>query len=376
MGASSFAEGLEGVVAAQSSICTVDGQAGRLIYQGYDISDLAADSTFEEVTYLLLFGELPTTGQLDGLASELTAARAVPAPVMSLLRGLPREADSMDVLRTAVSTLGLYDPDAADNSRDANVRKAVRLTAQMATLVAAWRRLQQNLEPIDPDPSLSHARNFLYMLHGQVPSDEVAHVFDVALILQADHELNASTFAARVTAATLSDIHSAITSAVGTLKGPLHGGANEDVMRMLLKIDRPERVEQYIAAELAAKRRIPGFGHRVYRTWDPRALILRDLMCELEQSLSQPKWCALARMVAETVWNAKRLYPNVDFYSAPLYYTLDIPTEQYTPVFAVSRVSGWVAHVLEQFSNNRLIRPRAEYTGPMDLEYTPIEQRG
>ena len=372
----SFTEGLEGVVAAQSSICYVDGQAGRLLYRGIDINDLAAWSTFEEVAYLLWFGDLPTQGQLEQLKGELAASRILPEGAENLLRRIPRDADPMDALRTLVSSLGLYDAEAGDGSRGANVRKAIRLTGQIATLVAAYHRLQQGQEPIPPDPSLSHAASFLHMVTGKVPGPELAHIFDVALILHADHELNASTFAARVTAATLSDFYSAITSAIGTLKGPLHGGANEAVMRMLLDIGTPDQVGLYIAGELAARRRIPGFGHRVYRTWDPRAVILRNLTCDLEASTGELKWCSMSRQVADAVWEAKHLYPNVDFYSAPLYYTLGIPIELYTPVFAVSRVIGWAAHVLEQYANNRLIRPRAEYLGPEKAEYVPMARRG
>jgi citrate synthase len=372
----SFTEGLEGVVAAQSSICTVDGQAGRLIYYGYDIQDLAANSTFEEVTYLLWFGDLPTRPYLEKFRTELAESRKLSAPAVDLLRRMPRGANTMDVLRTMVSALGLYDPEANDPSREANVRKALRLTGETATLVAALHRIQQGLEPIPSNPELAHAADFLYMLTGVVPRESHAKVFDVALILHADHELNASTFAARVTAATLSDFYSSITSAVGTLKGPLHGGANEAVMKMLLAIERPEAVEKYVAAELDAKRRIPGFGHRVYRTWDPRALVLQALVCDLESTTGgEAKWCLLAQKVAETVFAAKKLYPNVDFYSAPLYFTLGIPIELYTPVFAVSRISGWAAHVLEQYAHNRLIRPRAEYTGPENARYLPIDRR-
>lgn len=375
MSAQSFTEGLEGVVATQSGVCYVDGQAGRLVYRGYDISDLATSSTFEEVTYLLWFGQLPTMSQLATLTTDLANSRALPSEIVDLLHRLPRDANNMDVLRTAVSALGLYDPEANDPSPAANARKAVRLTSQIATLVTAYYRIQQGQEPIAPDPSLTHAASFLHMLLGKAPSLEMARILDIALILHADHELNASTFAARVTAATLSDFYSTATSAIGTLKGPLHGGANEAVMKMLLEVDQPERIEAYVSGEFAAKRRIPGFGHRVYKTWDPRALILRDLMCDLELRVEQPKWCTLARLVTEAVWQGKRLYPNVDFYSAPLYFTLGIPIELYTPVFAVSRMSGWAAHVLEQYSNNRLIRPRAEYTGGMDSEYVPIDQR-
>ena len=375
MAETSFTEGLEGVVAAQSAICLVDGQAGRLVYRGYDIGDLARWSNFEETTYLLWTGSLPTTAQLDELRASLAANRALPSPIMEFLRTVPPGASNMDVLRTAVSLMGVYDPEADLNTDSANRNKALRLTAQTSTLVAAMGRIAQRKEIIDPDPKLGHAANFLYMLTGSRPSDALSRVFDAALILHADHELNASTFAGRVIAATVSDMHSAMTGAIGALKGPLHGGANEGVMRMLIKIDGPDKAKPYIEGELAAKRRIPGFGHRVYRTWDPRALVLRDMMCDLEAASGDTKWCNLARIVAETVWESKHLYPNVDFYSAPLYFVLGIPIELYTPVFAVSRMSGWTAHALEQYTNNRLIRPRAEYTGDINLEYVPIVQR-
>lgn len=376
MTASSFAQGLEGIIAAQSGICYVDGQAGRLVYRGYDVSDLGNWSNFEEVTYLIWFGQLPSQAQLDEFSSQLAAVRQLPGEIIDLLRALPKNANNMDILRTAVSALGLYDPEANDPSRQANVRKAMRLTSQIASLVTAYHHIQNDRDPIEPDAKLSHAANFLYMMDGKSPRADTAHVFDVALILHADHELNASTFSARVTAATLTDMYSAMAAAVGTLKGPLHGGANEAVMKMLIEVDRPERIAPFIKGELDAKRRIAGFGHRVYRTWDPRAIILRDLMCELENTNENPKWCTLSRLVSETVWNEKQLYPNVDFYSAPLYYTLGIPIDLYTPVFAVSRIAGWAGHVLEQYANNRLIRPRAEYTGSLDAQYVPIEQRG
>jgi citrate synthase len=375
MPGTAFTEGLEGIVAAQSAICLVDGQAGRLVYRGYDIGDLARWSTFEETTYLLWTGRLPIRSELNQLSAALVANRGLPTPVLDFLRSTPPGSSYMDVLRTAVSLLGIYDPETDANTQSANQNKALRLTAQVSTLVAAAARIAERKPVVEPDPALSHAANLLYMLTGSRPSEALTRIFDAALILHADHELNASTFAGRVIAATLSDMHSAMVGAICALKGPLHGGANEAVMKMLIKVGGPEQAKSYIDGELAARRRIPGFGHRVYRTWDPRALVLRDMMCDLEAAAGDRRWCNLARIVAETVWESKHLYPNVDFYSAPLYYVLGIPIEVYTPVFAVSRMAGWTAHALEQYANNRLIRPRAEYAGDLNVEYVPIDQR-
>jgi citrate synthase len=369
-------EGLEGVVAGTSRICFLDGREGRLLYQGYDIHDLAAHSTFEEVAYLLWHGDLPTASQLDALNRELRAARALPEAVLALLRTFPRDALPMDILRTAVSALGVYDPEARDNSQPANVRKAVRLTAQMATIVAAIERLRTGKPVVAPDPALNHAANFLSMLWGKPPDTTSAQAMDIVLILHADHELNASTFAARVTAATLADMHSAITSAIGALKGPLHGGANEQVMRMLLAIGDPVKAVPAVAQMLAAKKKIPGFGHRVYKTEDPRATHLRRMSEELGRQHGDRTWFEISRTIEKYMLEQKHLYANVDFYSATVYYTLGIPLDLFTPVFAVSRISGWTAHVLEQLADNRLIRPRAEYVGPRNRVYAPIEKRG
>jgi citrate synthase len=368
-------EGLEGVVAATSRICFVDGIEGRLLYQGYDIHDLAARSSFEEVAFLLWHGDLPTQSQLDTLNRDLIAARALPAQVESLIRELPKQSLPMDVLRTAVSALGIYDPDSQDNSQPANVRKAVRLTAQTATIVAAIERLRSGKPPIAPNPALGHAANFLYMVWGRKPDETSVRTMDIALILHADHEFNASTFSARVTAATLTDMHSAITSAIGTLKGPLHGGANEAVMKLLLQIDEPSRAVPTIKEMLAAKKKVPGFGHRVYKTEDPRATHLRRMSEELGRRVGQLTWFEISREIETYMLQEKHLHCNVDFYSASCYYTLGIPIDLFTPVFAVSRISGWTAHVLEQMADNRLIRPRAEYTGPRNRVYVPIDKR-
>jgi 2-methylcitrate synthase len=370
--------GLEDIVATSSAICYLDGDQGVLAYCGYDIHDLAEHATFEEVCFLLWNGRLPTRAELGDLHSALAAARPLPERVLRLLRSLP-PANGMDVLRTATSALAHSDPDADDNSQAANTRKAVRLTAQLASLVATFGWMQARGAPIQPDPALGHAANFLYMLTGERPNATAVRAFDIALTLHADHELNASTFAARVTAATLSDIHSAIVSGIGTLKGPLHGGANADVMRMLLELGEDasaERIESTIRAKLARKEKIPGFGHRVYHTEDPRATHLRRMSKELGQRAGNLRWYEMSQRIEALVKAEKKLNPNVDFYSASTYYMLGIPIDLFTPIFAVSRVSGWTAHVLEQYANNRLIRPRAEYIGPTYPQtFVPLERR-
>lgn len=369
-------EGLEGVVAGVSSICLVDGTHGRLIYRGYNASELAEQSTFEEVAYLLWHGDLPTRNALDALGAELLGAGALPAPVMDSLRRIPAGAHPMAMLRTMTSVLGHFDPDAADNSPAANVRKAVRLTAQIAALVAGFHRLRRGAAPMAPQAGLGHAGNYLYMLHGKAPDPEVARALDAVLILHADHEFNASTFSARVTAATLSDLHSAIVSAIGTLKGPLHGGANEEVMRLLERIGSVDRVEPVISEMLAAKRKVPGFGHRVYRTEDPRAKILRPLSQRLGERARDSLWYQLTRRVEEITTFQRKIFANVDLYSASVYRAMGIPMDLYTATFAVSRISGWTAHVLEQYADNRLIRPLSEYVGPTSRAFVPIDARG
>jgi citrate synthase len=358
--------GLEDVVAATSSICYLDGDRGVLAYYGYDIHDLARGATFEEVCYLLWHGRLPQRAELGDLQSQLVAGRQLEEPILRLMKQLPAS-DGMDSLRTLTSALGQYDRDAADSSPQANYRKAVRLTAQIASLVATYGRMQQGSGPIQPDPGLGHAANFLYMLTGNRPSALSTRAFDIALVLHADHELNASTFAARVAAATLTDLHSAIVGAIGTLKGPLHGGANADVMRLLIEIGQdatPERIDDAIRSKLARKMKVPGFGHRVYRTEDPRATHLRRMSKELGERAGNTRWFEMSQRIEQLVTGEKKLYPNVDFYSASTYYTLGIPIDLFTPIFAVSRVSGWTAHCLEQYANNRLIRPRTDYIGP------------
>ena len=370
--------GLEDTVATSSAICYLDGDRGVLAYCGYDIHDLAEKASFEEVCYLLWHRRLPTRAELGDLQSQLTAARPLPEPILRLMRALPG-GDSMDLLRTLTSALGHYDPDASDHSPQANYRKAVRLTSQISSIVATMGRVQAGGGPIQPDPVLGHAANFLYMLTGERPSGLATRAFDVALVLHADHELNASTFAARVAAATLTDIHSTIVAAIGTLKGPLHGGANADVMRLLLEIGPSaplEKAEEVVRAKLARKEKIPGFGHRVYHTEDPRATHLRQMSRDLGQRAGQPIWYDMSQRIEALVKSEKKLNPNVDFYSASTYYALGIPIDLFTPIFAVSRVSGWTAHVLEQYANNRLIRPRAEYIGPdYPQRYVPLDNR-
>lgn len=380
MTSDSFAKGLEGIIAAQSSICTVDGLAGRLIYRGIEIRELARHSTFEEVCYLLWFGKLPTREQLEDLKGRMAAERALPDEVISIIHRFPKASSPMHALRSVISALAMWDPEAEDMSPEANARKAIRLTAQTATIVAAHHRIRSGLEAIPPDRELGHAANFLYMLNGKVPDDDTARVLDVALILHADHELNASTFAGRVAASTLSDIYSAVTAAISALKGPLHGGANEEVMKMLLRIGSVDRVEAFVDAALAAHQKIPGFGHRVYKNWDPRALVLRDLAKKVETGTTGVRWTEVASRVAEVLltergFAEKKLFPNVDFYSGAVYYTMGIPVDLFTPVFAISRMSGWTAHILEQYADNRLMRPRADYVGPVDVSYVPIAER-
>ncbi|HZQ18480.1 MAG TPA: citrate synthase [Terriglobales bacterium] len=370
-------KGLEGVVATTSKICYIDGEQGVLAYRGIDIHELADNSTFEETCYLLWNGSLPTRKQLKELHDHLAAERQLPSGVMDILRTLPKAAMPMDVLRTAVSALGLYDPEETRNDHDANVSKAIRLTSQIAMIVAAYARLRKGKNVVNPDPALSHAANFLLLLNGQPPSKTAERALDIALILHADHELNASTFAARVTAATLSDMHSAITSAIGALKGPLHGGANEAVFHILEQIDsRGMDPVEYIRGLLAQKKKISGFGHRVYHTEDPRATHLRKMSEDLCKSSGQPKWFEMSKKIEQFIKSEKGLNANVDFYSASTYHVLGIDVDLFTPIFAVSRISGWSAHVIEQLDDNRLIRPRAEYVGPAyPQRWVPLEQR-
>jgi citrate synthase len=367
--------GLEGIIAGESEICYIDGYLGILSYRGYNIHTLADNAIFEEVVFLLWNGWLPKQQELDSLRSALVAARPLPAGVVDFLKGVP-DANPMDVLRTAVSMLSLYDAEAQDMSAEANHRKAVRLMSQTATIVTTYNSLRKGQPAIEGDPTLGFAANFLYTLTGKRPDDVMERAFDVALTLHADHELNASTFAARVTAATLSDIYSSVTSGIGALKGPLHGGANQDVIKWLLGLGDEDAAVASVQNTLARKVKIPGFGHRVYRTDDPRATHLRVLSEELGRRTGHEKLYRLSKRMEETVKAVKGLNPNVDFYSASAYYSLGIPIDLYTPIFAVSRMSGWTAHVLEQYHNNRLIRPRAEYKGNPDGQtWIPMANR-
>jgi citrate synthase len=368
--------GLRGVVAAQSSIGDVDGENGVLIYQGYDIHDLAQHSTFEEIIFLLWHGRLPKREELDQLKKNLAANYEVPTETIALMKQFPKDADPMDALRTAVSTLDFYDKDGHDTSlREVCLQTATKLTAQLPTIVAAWERIRNGQEPIKPKPDQNIATNFLYMMKGEMPTEEDAHLFDVCLILHADHELNASTFTTRVVAGTLADMYGAVTAGIAALSGPLHGGANTNVMKMLLEIGDIGNVDNYIADALAAKKKIMGIGHAVYKTEDPRATHLRRFSKQISERTGNTKWFEMSQKIEEIMKREKGMNPNVDFYSASTYYMMGIPLDQYTPIFAISRISGWTGHILEQYDNNKLIRPRAEYIGPRDLKYVPIDER-
>ncbi len=370
--------GLEEVIAGESAICFLDGDKGVLAYQGFDIHDLANNATFEETCYLLWHGRLPNRAELGDLKTQLAQARDLPEPIIRLMRQLP-PVGGMDALRTLTSALAHYDKDADDKTPQGRYATAVRLTGQISSIVATWGRMAKGGGLIAPDPALSHAANFLYMLTGQRPTALATHAFDIALVLHADHELNASTFVGRVAAATLTDLYSATVGAIGALKGPLHGGANADVMRLLIEIGQdasPEKIDEAVRGKLARKVKIPGFGHRVYRTEDPRATHLRRMSKELGEKAGNTRWFEMSRRIETLVTGEKKLYPNVDFYSASTYYTLGIDIDLFTPIFAVSRISGWTAHCLEQYANNRLIRPRTDYIGPTyPQRVVPLDQR-
>lgn len=369
------AEGLRGVHVSDSSVSLVDGVNGRLVYRGYDVPDLAQNSTFEETAYLLYFGELPTKRQLRDFTKALAAERKLPPPVLRLLRSLPHDAAPMDVLRSAVSLLGVIDPDANDASPAARDRMHVRLVSRVATIVAAWHRISTDQPLIPPKRTGSHSENFLRMFQGTDPDEFWTHAMDVALILHADHEFNASTFTARVTASTLSDPYSAITSALGALKGPLHGGANRAVMQHLEEIGEVARVERWVADRLGKHEKVMGFGHAVYRTMDPRATVLKKLSEDSGKRANEEKWFKISARLQEVVHQQKGLYPNVDFYSASLYRAMAIPGNFFPPIFAVSRIAGWMSHVKEQLENNKLIRPLSDYQGPALRAYVPIAKR-
>jgi len=369
------AAGLRGVVAATTSIGDVNGEKGELIYQGINIHDLARYSTFEEVVFLLWNGRLPKRAELDDLKRNIAANYELQPELLALMREFPRDAEPMDTLRTAISALAFYDKNAKDISREAAIRTATRLVGQFPTIVATLARLRLGQEPVAPKPDLNIATNFLYMLKDKMPSEQDAHIFDVGLILQADHELNASTFTSRVVAGTLADMYGAVTAAIAALSGPLHGGANTNVMKMLLEIGEMENVEPYVKNALAQKKKIMGIGHAVYKTEDPRATNFRRFSKEMAEAKGEAKWYEMSLRIEEIMLREKGMYPNVDFFSASTFYMMGIPLEQYTPIFAVSRISGWTGHILEQYANNKLIRPRAEYVGPRNVPYTPIDER-
>jgi citrate synthase len=368
-------KGLEGVVAATTRLCDLDGVNGRLAYHGYDIEDLARHASFEEVAWLLWHGELPRSAELEGLRRELAAAAALPPALLKLLKLLPATMHPMRVLQTAVALLGGLDPEAEDGSAEAARRKAVRLTAQVASLTAAFHRVRQGQRPVSPRPGLPHGANFLYMLTKKRPRAVQVRAFDAALVLYAEHELNASTFTARVVASTLSDMHSAVSSAVGALKGPLHGGAGEAVMRVLQEIGAPDGAAAFATRALLDRRRLMGFGHRVYKSGDPRAKILKSLAARACRQSGQAVYYETAVKLHEAVQQEKGLLPNVDFYSAPLFAALGIPVDLFVPVIAVSRVAGWTAHLLEQYADNRLIRPRADYVGYVRRPFRALADR-
>ena len=370
-------EGLEGVVVGNSGICVIDGHAGSLRYRGIDISDLAEHSTFEETVYLLWHDELPSQTQLEAFKAQLASLRELDDNIWHMLSALPSGLQPMEALRSVVSVLGSSDPDRLDNTREANARRAMRLVAKMPTILAYYYRHHMlGKGRVHPDPALGHAANFLYMLRGERPTPLQERAMDLALVLMAEHEMNASTFAARVTASTLSDMYSAISSAIGTLKGPLHGGANQRAMEMLMDIGEITQVEPYIDAALSAKQRIMGFGHRIYKVIDPRAIHLRDMLEDLCLESGDLQWHRLAEEVAQVVSTKKDgLHPNVDFFAAPLMFVMGVPVDLFTPIFAISRTAGWTAHVMEQYQHNRLLRPVSNYIGQVDRNYTHISQR-
>lgn len=370
-----MAKGLAGVVASDTALSFIDGERGVLAYRGYDIHDLAREGSFAETVYLLWNDRLPTRDELDEFEARLASERALDPSLVDAIRRAPTDVPAMAVLRTGVSAAGLHDPDAEDGSPEANRRKAARLVAKIPTIIAAFQRLRNGQEPLDPREDLSHAANFLYMVRGEEPSETAERALDRTLLLYLDHGFNASTFTCRVIASTLSDMHSAITGGVGALKGDLHGGANARAMEMLLEIGEEENVVPYLDDALERKQKIMGFGHRVYRVEDPRATHLRRMSEELTRTRGMEKWYRISRRLEEEMTGRKGIYPNVDFYCATVYYALGLPTDLYTPLFAAGRVGGWAAHVMEQLADNRLIRPRAEYVGPTDREYVPVDRR-
>jgi 2-methylcitrate synthase/citrate synthase II len=370
-----YSPGLEGVVAGETTISFVNPERNSLMYRGYDIRDLVDGATYEEVAYLLLYGHLPSRAEFDRFTATLKEERNVPAEIIDTYRKMPKDKHPMDLLRAGVALLALHDPEVEDGSHEANLRKAVRLVAKFPTLIAASYRIKNGKEPVAPDNSLTHSENFLYLLHREKPDAYTAKVFDASLICYADHGFNASTFTARVTTSTLSDIHSGVVSAIGALKGPLHGGANEEAMYMLKEIGSPDKAEAWVMNALATKRKIMGFGHREYKTGDPRAFILTEMGREVSEKLGDTTWYNTASIVEQTMKREKNIVPNVDFPTSYIYYLMGLPIEIYTPIFALARVSGWTAHIIEQLDNNRLIRPKALYRGPNHVEFVPLDQR-
>jgi citrate synthase len=369
------AAGLRGVVAAQSAIGDVNGEEGKLIYQGYDIHDLAEHSTFEEVVFLLWNGRLPKQAELDDLTSQIRANYKVPGEIIAGMKYMPKDADPMDVLRTCVSALDFYDKEGHGTDAESAHKAAVKITGQIGTIVAAWDRIRNGKDPVTPDSNLSIAENFLYMLRGERADADEVRIFDIALILHADHELNASTFTTRVVAGTLADMYGAVTAGIAALAGPLHGGANTAVMKMLIDIDDPAKIDAWVDDALANKKKIMGIGHAVYKTEDPRATWLRKFSKQLADKKGETKWYDMSQRIEKLMHEKKGMFPNVDFYSASTYYLMGIPLDIYTPIFAVSRISGWTGHILEQYANNKLIRPRAEYIGKRDQKYVAIGDR-
>jgi len=371
----SVSKGLEGIIAAATRLSDVRGDVGELIYCGYDINELAGKVSFEETVHLLHYNRLPNRRELSELRATLASERELPKGVVDFLHLIPRDTPPMDAIRSAVSALGCFDHERDDNSQDCQRRKAMRVIARIPIVTAYFHRIRQGKPLLSPDPALSEAANFLYLMDGEKPSIEKANTLDLCYVLHADHGMNASTFSARVTIATLSDMYSAITSAIGTLKGPLHGGANEGVIKMLMEIGSLGKVDSYIEECLVQKKKIMGIGHRVYKTIDPRAPQLKKMAQILSSKIGEPKWIQMSDRISELMLKKKGLYANVDFYSATVYYSLNIPMDLFTPIFAIARAAGWTAHVLEQLADNRLIRPQSSYTGPVGLKVLPLDQR-
>jgi len=370
-----YSPGLEGIIAGTTAICYLNDDTGELLYRGYSVSDLV-NASYEEAAYLLIYGKLPNSKEFASFSSALVKSRKLPDDVSRIIQRLPSNVHPMDVLRTVVSLLGLFDSTLQDSSNDANVNRAVRLVAQMPVLLTEFNAHVHGLKNVKPESSMTHAESFFYMLLGKKPDPKLAKIFNVSMVLYAEHELNASTFSARVTASTLTDIYSAVSSAIGTLKGPLHGGANEGVAKMLIDIDDVSRAESWVDAALARKERIMGFGHRIHRkTEDPRSVTIKRYAKELGEYLGETKWYDICFALEKKMGREKKLYPNLDLYSAVIYMLMGIPIELYTPIFVCSRVAGWCAHIIEQQENNRLIRPRSIYTGAKGLRYVPMEER-